>query len=167
MTSPTLEQIHRVPAVLTRQVGDEDIDLNHHMNAAIVFARQVEGIREAFSRAGVTENYVNTRAMGTFVVEHHIRYLKELRHGDAYSVRVRFLERTEKAVHVVSCLVSEAAAAVANIVEGVVVHVDQRTRRPTAFPSDIAAELDAQINAGDRSGWAHQPHLIMRGSTRA
>jgi acyl-CoA thioester hydrolase len=91
-----------------------------------------------------------------------LRYISELRLGDRYSVRVRFLSRTAKAIHVTGYLVNESRDTLANVMEVVSIHVNQETRRPTDIPDDVAAELDARITLGDGFGWPHMPRLAPR-----
>jgi acyl-CoA thioester hydrolase len=162
-TGPTLFQLNGLDTHLRRSVGPADIDLNGHMNAAHLFVAQTSAVRQSLAEVGVTETYVAERALGTFAVEHHVRYLAELRVGDGYSVHVRFLSRSAKAMHAASYLVNETDQRLSNVLEVVVVHVDQRTRRATEIPSDVAASVDARIVAGQALGWTHESRLALRG----
>lgn len=162
MTLPTVEQLRSVAPITRRAVTDDDLDLNGHMNALHFVAAQIRAMRAALSETGITEEYVAARRMGTFAAEQHLRYLGELRLGDDYSVRVRFLGRTGKAIHATGYLVNESAHRLAHVLEVISVHVDQETRRATEIPGDVAAELDARITLGDELGWPHEPRLTLR-----
>ncbi|MGK5112468.1 thioesterase family protein [Geodermatophilus sp. CPCC 205506] len=162
MPLPTVDQLRTVAATLQRAVGSEDLDLNGHMNATHLFSAHIASVRASLAEVGVSEEYVSKRGLGTFAVEHHIRYLGELREGNRYSVRVRFLERTGKAIHGVSYLVNESSATLANVLEVIVVHVDQTTRRATGIPEDVTAQIDEQIRMGNELGWTHDLRLTLR-----
>lgn len=148
--------------ILSRSVTTAELDLNGHMNAVHFFAAQVACVRTFLSDVGVSERYVDERRMGTFAVEHHLRYLGELREGETYSVRVRLLSRTGKALHAAAYLVNESARRLANVLEVIVVHVDQDTRRAIEIPEDLAAEFDRRIRAGEALGWTHDARLAFR-----
>lgn len=162
MTPPSLPQLHQLPPTVERPVGDDDLDFNRHMSAIAIFTAQVRSVRAALAGVGVTEEYVAQRRMGTFAAEHHIRYFGELREGHQISTRVRFLQRTDKAVHAQSYLVDETRGHLACALEVVCLHVDQETRRATSFPDDVAAAIDARVAESDALDWSSPHELAFR-----
>lgn len=157
---PVIAQIHELAAVREGVVEPDHIDLNGHMNASHILTEHVTSMRAALAGVGVGPQYVRTRGMGTFAAEQHLRYLNELRLGTRFSVRVRFLARADKALHAASYLVDESAGRVANVMETIVIHIDQSTRRATTIPDDLRSRLDAQIGAS--LSWEHPSRLPFR-----
>lgn len=146
MTS-LLDAVRLLPSVIDRTVDSCDIDLNNHMNVARFFDAQVSSVREALAGAGINEDYIAQRRLGTFAAEHHLRYLGELRQGERFSTRVRFIGRSPKAIHLQSFLVNESRDQLACVLEVIGVHISQETRRGAEIPTDIAASLDERIAA--------------------
>ncbi len=137
------------------------LDLNRHMNASHFFEAHVLSARSALASVGVDEEYVSQRKMGTFAVEQHIRYLGELREGERYSVRPRFLGRTDKAVHLATFLVNESVDRLASVLEVISLHVDQVARRATPIPGDVARRMDERIRLGQELDWQIDPRLSL------
>lgn len=164
---PPVSHVRDLAPVREGIVSPDDLDLNGHMNAVYFFSAHVSSVRVSLAEVGIDELYVVVRRMGTFAAEHHIRYLSELRLGDCYSVRPRFLARTQKAAHMMSFLVNETDGALASVLEVVVVHIDQDTRRATEIPDDVATRIDAHIRDDDALGWVPEPRLTLRGRERA
>ncbi|QCX26534.1 thioesterase family protein [Nocardioides jishulii] len=162
MALPRFDQLCALPAYGARTVTADDLDLNGHMNAAHFITAQIRAVRSALAEVGVDEAYVTERRMGTFAAEHNIRYLGELRLGDEFSVRVRFLDRTAKTVHGAAFLVDETKGRLATVLEVVTVHVDQETRRSTPMPDDLTQAIDARIAEGEALGWTLEPRLSLR-----
>ncbi|QNL93775.1 thioesterase family protein [Aeromicrobium senzhongii] len=162
MAQPSWTQIAQLPTPHRHTVDASHIDHNGHMNVVHHFTAQVAGVREALAAVGVTEDYVATRRLGTFAAEHHLSYLGELRLGDRYSVRTRFLGRRDKVAHLAAFLTNDTAEQLANVLEVISVHVDLGTRRATAFPADVGAQIDAAIESGDALGWTFEPRLGLR-----
>lgn len=162
VSQPTAAQCRDLVALREDAVTEADLDLNGHMNASRFFNAHVLSARSAFASVGVNEEYVALRKMGTFAVEQHIRYLGELRLGERYSVRPRFLGRTEKAVHLVSFLVNESTDSLASVLEIVSLHVDQVARRTTVIAADVATQLDERIRRDRCLSWEVQEHLSLR-----
>jgi len=162
MTLPSWTEVTQLPTLHRHTVEEPQLDHNKHMNVAHYFTAQIAGVRESLARAGVTEDYVASRGLGTFAAEHHLRYLSELRLGDAYSVRARLLRRSAKVVHLAAFLTNDTAERLANVLEVITVHVDLSSRRATPFPADIAEQLDQAISAGDGLGWSFDTRLALR-----
>ena len=150
---PSYEEICMLPAAIKSVVGPEFIDSNQHMNIAHYFAMGARGAQTALEEAGATRDYLAQHLLGFFTVEHHLRYYAELTEGEEMSVHPRVLERSDKAIHLVSLLVNDSQGRLANTVEIVVVHVDLETRRPTPMPDDLALSLDTTLGEHRSLAW--------------
>ncbi|MET0766818.1 MAG: thioesterase family protein [Aeromicrobium sp.] len=147
---PTYQQVVELPAQIERVVPPEFIDENGHMNIGRYFQLGGEALwTRCVGDLGMDDDYISDRGMSTFTAEHHIQYFSELLEGDAVSSRVRLLARSDKVLHALTMIVDETRHRLACVVETTIVHIDMTTRRPVAFPDDIAALVDTALKADD------------------
>ncbi|MBQ0923519.1 thioesterase family protein [Saccharopolyspora endophytica] len=85
------------------------------------------------------------RRLGIFAAEHHLSYHRELREGEKFSVHLRPVERSDKALHLVAMLLDRTNESLSCTLETVLVHVDLDSRRATSFPADISSKLDQEF----------------------
>lgn len=148
---PSVDRVRTLPAFFEKTVPDDYIDENGHMNVTRYFDLGAWAPWLRIGEIGVDQSYIDQRGMSFFTVEHHIRYLGELRLGDPLSVRAAFVARTDKALHGISFVVDEGRDKIACTMEILYVHVSMESRRSTPIPDDVAAGLDAAIAEGE---WA-------------
>lgn len=151
---PSYEQVLEVPALLDGTVDPDFIDVNGHMNIRHYLDYGTTSADVICRQIGIDEAYRAQRRMGVFTAEHHIRYFGEMHVGDKLSVHTRFLDRSGKAGHLLACILDRSHEVLACTLEIVLVHVDMDTRRPVAFPDDIAAGFDGWIAESQQIGWA-------------
>jgi acyl-CoA thioester hydrolase len=150
---PTVDQVLAMPALVDRKVAADFIDANTHMNIRHYLDAGADSAEELCQRVGINDAYRAERRMGVFTVEHHLRYLAEMREGDVFSVHTRVLERSDKVGHLLAFIVDRTGGRLACTMEIVLVHVGMDTRRPTPFPDDVATAWDALIAESDSVGW--------------
>jgi acyl-CoA thioester hydrolase len=143
-TLPPVEKIRTLPAYFDMPVPDDYIDVNGHMNIVKYFELATWAPWRLVDDLGVDDDYI-ARGQSFFTVEHHVRYLGELRLGERLSVRPALVGRTGKAVHGISFVLDEARDKVACTLELMYVHVSMASRRALDVPDDIGAALDASI----------------------
>ena len=148
---PSLDLVRSLKAHTETTVPAEYIDENGHMNITRYFELGAWAPWTRLGELGMEADYIERRGLSFFTVEHHIRYLAELRLGEAFSVRSAFVARTGKAVHGITFVVDEERDRVACTMEIVYVHVSMDSRRAADIPDDVAAGLDAEIA---ERGWA-------------
>ncbi|MDO9456438.1 thioesterase family protein [Nocardioides sp.] len=146
MTSlPDIDQVRSLPAHFEMTVPDDYIDENGHMNITKYFELGAWAPWQRISELGAGEDYITERALSFFTVEHHIRYLGELRLGEPLSVRPALVARTGKALHAIAFVIDESRDKIACTMEVLYVHVSMETRRSVEIPDDVAAGLDGEI----------------------
>lgn len=150
---PTYKQVLDLPAVITRTVPEEFLDENDHMNIGRYLEVASDALQESTNAVGLGSTYITERNLSSFTAEHHLRYFSELRLGDRFSAHVRLLERSDKALHSITFLVDHAHEALSFTCEATLVHIDLATRRPTPYPDDIAAGIDALIAEQGAVAW--------------
>ena len=144
---PTPDQVRSLPAFFDQEVEDGFIDENGHMNITDYFRLGTWAPWLRLGELGMGELYIPERGFSFFTVEHHIRYLGELRHGQRFRVHAGFAGRTSKALHGISFVVDVARDVIACTLEEMYVHVSMETRRAVSIPEDVGAALDSEIAA--------------------
>ncbi len=142
---PDIDRLRSLPAYFEQEVPDDYIDENGHMNITKYFELGAWAPWLRVGELGVDEGYLSERKLSFFTVEHHIRYVGELRLGERFSVRPAFVGRTDKALHGISFVVDEGRGRLACAMEIMYVHVSMESRRSVAVPDDVAAALDGEI----------------------
>jgi acyl-CoA thioesterase FadM len=142
---PDIDQVRTLPAYFEMEVPDDYIDPNGHMNITKYFELGAWAPWERLGDFGAGLSYIGERQLSFFTVEHHIRYLGELRLGERFSVRPAFVGRTGKALHAIAFVVDEEHGRVACSMEIMYVHVSMESRRAVTVPDDVAAALDDEI----------------------
>lgn len=148
---PSIDQVRSLPAYFEMTVPEDFIDENGHMNITKYFDLGAWAPWKRLGELGMGEDYIERRQQSFFTVEHHIRYLGELRLGEPLSVRTAIVERTHKAVHGISFVVDESRDKIACVMEISYVHVSMESRRSAPIPDDVAAGIDGEIA---QRGWA-------------
>lgn len=151
ITVPTYDQVDQLPRHLERVVPPEYIDENGHMNIGHYLGLGGTALwQRCQGELGMPKDYIATRGLSTFTAEHHLTYHSELLEGQDVSVRVRLVARSAKVLHAVCLVVNETDRRLACTMETIMVHMDMTQRRPADFPDDVAALIDAGLEADDR-----------------
>jgi uncharacterized protein (TIGR02246 family) len=118
-----------------------------HMNVAWYVHLFDRGIWEFFARHGLDEGYRQAAGSGMFALEESVRYLSELREGQALSVYTGVLEVRPKTLRLQQYMVDRAGEKVAAVREVVAAHIDLSTRRSAPFAEAVLARLHAAPRA--------------------
>jgi len=117
------------------------IDYNGHLNMAyynVLFDRAVD---EVYELLGCGLAYVEARRHSCFTAEVHVRYLRELRAGDAVRVTLQLLDFDAKRLHFFEQMFHAEQGWLAATSENMALHVDMAAKKTAAFPGEIAARL--------------------------
>jgi acyl-CoA thioester hydrolase len=144
---------YRTPIATGQQaILEEWIDANGHMNVAyysLIFDR---GLDFALETLGIGPAYVARVQRAVFVVESHVRYLRELRASDTVAVCFQLLDCDSKRIHFVEQMLDVNTCELAATSEQIGVHVDLRTRKAVAFSDDSLRRLQGLLQAHSRLG---------------
>ncbi|MEU1525470.1 thioesterase family protein [Nocardia rhamnosiphila] len=151
---PTAGQIREIAPSLAATVTAREIDDNGHMNVLHYLDHSSRGADILVRSVGIDEGYRRDRKLGLFTTEHHLTYYSELLEGDPFTVHVRVLDRSDKAVHLICFLVDRLRDKLSNTLEIMLVHVDLERRRASPMPSDIMAAIDHHIAVSGALSWA-------------
>jgi acyl-CoA thioester hydrolase len=128
---------------LSGQVLPDYIDTNGHMNIVRYFElNSLALMRFMEEDAGLDPDHRAKARTSMFTAEHHLMYYSELLVGEPFSVYPVVVERSNRALHMMSYLVDTTRGVVANTLETLGVHVSLDSRRAVPFPPATAGKLD-------------------------
>jgi acyl-CoA thioester hydrolase len=147
------------------EVLPEWIDANNHMNLAyytVLFDYATDAL---FDAIGIGRQYKASTNHGTFVVETHNLYERELLLGDRVRVATQILGIDDKRLHLGHEMFMLASGQRAAMQELMYLHIDLAARRVVPFPpavrDRVAAAASAHANL-PRPAWAGR-HIAMPG----
>ena len=110
-----------------------------HMNVMWYTAKFDEASWQLLSRVGLSRARMQRESIGMAAVEQHLQYKRELRAGDAITVRSSVLEVNDKSVRVSHELRNDETGEVAATAVIVAVHIDAIARKALPLPEDVRA----------------------------
>jgi acyl-CoA thioester hydrolase len=113
------------------------IDYNGHLNVAyynVLFDRAVD---EVYELIGLGPAYLKQHGHSTMVAETHVRYLRELREGDAVRVSVQLLDYDAKRIQLFEQLLHATENWVSATCESMTLHVDMVAKKVAPFPDSV------------------------------
>jgi acyl-CoA thioester hydrolase len=132
------------------EVLSEWIDANDHMNLAyytVLFDYATDALFEAI---GIGRQYKDSSGNGTFVVETHNLYERELLLGDRVRVSTQILGMGPKRLHLAHEMFAMAGGQRAATQELLYVHVNLGARRVVPFPDGVRERVAAAAAAHAR-----------------
>src|SRR5438067_12161131 len=117
-----------LPITYRATIPPDYLDEMGHMNVmwyTHLFGCATMGL---FERIGLTREYFEAHHAGSFALEHHVRYLAEVRVGQHVTLRTRALGRSAKRMHFMHFMVHDDGRLAATG-EFIGTHVDMKVRR--------------------------------------
>ena len=140
--------------VTHRTVIPEDfIDEFGHMNVMWYTHLFTEAAGGLFQLVGLTREHFTANQTGSFALEQHFRYLKEVRLGQHVTLRSRVLGRSAKRWHTMHFMTIDELDVLAATAEVVSTYVDLAVRRSAAMPPAVAAAIDRLLTEYASLGW--------------
>ncbi|RAI29261.1 thioesterase [Rhodoplanes elegans] len=137
-----LKPVFFAPFVSTvMRVEPDWIDYNGHLNMAfynVLFDRAAD---EVLALIGAGTDYVDRQRHSYYTAETHVRYLRELKAGDAVRATFQLLDYDAKRLHYFEQLFHADAGWMAATMEVMALHVDMDAARAAPTPPLIAARL--------------------------
>jgi acyl-CoA thioesterase FadM/ketosteroid isomerase-like protein len=141
---PSLDEALAKPLALEAVVEPRFIDSIGHMNVASYVHLFDRATWAFFARVGIDDEYRRRANVGMFAVEEHVRYLAELREGEALAVHTWLQDAGGKWLRLGHAMVDRKRQRLSAVAEVVGVHIDFGTRRSKPFPDELAARLRAE-----------------------
>ncbi|HET7399864.1 MAG TPA: thioesterase family protein [Intrasporangium sp.] len=149
----TAGQVRALPCAHEQVVPSDFADANGHMNIVRYMQLHNDAAWKYMHHFGLGEEHAADSSAGSFEVEQHLRYLREVHVGDVVAVHVRMLGRSEKALHVMQFLVNVSRNELANTFESLSLSVDMATRKVVPYPPHVADLLDARLRIDQALDW--------------
>ena len=142
-----------LPVTQRKVIPENYMDIMGHMNVMWYIHIFDRGTRKLFDKIGFGEEYVRRTGKGSFALEAHIRYLSEVKLGDAVTVRSRVLARSAKTLHFIHFMIKDHDESLAATIELLGAHADLAQRKVTPFPSEILSRLDPLLEVHQKLPW--------------
>jgi len=142
-----------LPVTNHKVIPEKYIDIMGHMNVMWYIHIFDIGTRNFFDSFGFGQEYINRTGNGSFALESHIRYLGEVKQGEAVTVRSRLLDRSAKTLHFMHFMTRDHDGKMAATIELLGAHADLGQRKVAPFPPEILARLDRLLNTHQQLSW--------------
>src|SRR5947208_9130442 len=129
------------------------IDEFGHVNVMWYTHLFTEGAGGLFQMVGLTREHLEANRAGTFALEQHFRYLKEVRLGQHVTLRSRVLGRSAKRWHTMHFMTIDELDVLAATAEVVSTYVDMTVRRSAPMPAGITDAMDRLLTEHRNLGW--------------
>ena len=139
-----------IPAPFDRYEGEvlpEWIDFNGHLNLAYYVVLFDYATDMLFDELDLGRAYRRATNLGTFVVEAHTRYEREVLVHQRVGVATQIVEVDDKRLHLAHEMFRRADGERAATQELLFLHVDLVARRVCPFPPALKARVDAAAAA--------------------
>lgn len=150
---PSFDQVRALPCAHEQVVPAHFADANGHMNIVRYMELHNEAAWKHMSQFGLGAEQALDGTAGSFEVEHHLRYLREVHVGDVVAVHFRLLGRSPRALHIMQLLLNITRCELANTLESTSLSVDLTTRRTVPFPARVSALLDDRLRVDQALDW--------------
>jgi len=128
-------------------VQDEWVDYNGHLNMAYYNVLFDHATDEALTAVGVGPEYIKATGSSLFTLEAHITYVRELHSGNPVRMTVQFLDYDVKRIHFVQQMFHAGEGWLAAVSENMVMHIDMRAKKSSAFAPNELAMIKAMHQA--------------------
>jgi acyl-CoA thioester hydrolase len=143
-----------LPVVHADQISARHIDRFGHVNVMWYTHFFDEGTLGLFERLGCGPSYHATSGHGTFALEQHARYLRELREGERIELRARLLGASPKRIHFMLFLSAGPELSATSELLGMHVHLG--TRRSAALPPAVSLAARGLLAVHRELAWTAQ-----------
>jgi acyl-CoA thioester hydrolase len=142
-----------LPVTHRAVIPQDFIDEFGHVNVMWYTHLFTEGAGGLFQLVGLTWEHLEANRAGTFALEQHFRYLKEIRQGQHVTLRSRVLGRTAKRWHTIHFMTIDELDVLAATCEVVSTYVDMTVRRSAPMPAVITDGINRLLAEHANLGW--------------
>lgn len=150
--TPTYEQVRSLALLGELTAPGEFEDANGHISITGHLASHERASWTWIEELGFHSDAAPSR-YGIMDLEHHLRYLAELRIGTQLAVHLRWLGVARRVVHGMTFAVDLDERELVSTLEFTSVHVDLERRRAVAFPDTVGARIEALLAADEQRDW--------------
>ena len=124
-------------------VQAEWIDYNGHMNIAYYVVAFDRATDKLFDRLDLGRDYVRRTNCSAFVLEMHVGYERELKHGDKLRVACQLIDADAKRLHLFHSMYHAERGYRAATIEMLLLHVALDGPRSAPFPAPQREAIEA------------------------
>jgi acyl-CoA thioester hydrolase len=149
-----LEKVRALgPVCLSMTVPDSYADQNGHMNMRWYLAIFDDAGEALHARLGLTPEYHQAHGTGTFDLEHHIHFLREVMPRDVVTVYARLVAHSAKRLHYLLFLIDETKDRLAATFECMNAFAALAARGTAPWPPEISARIAADVDFNNELDW--------------
>jgi acyl-CoA thioester hydrolase len=142
-----------LPVTHRAVIPESFIDEFGHVNVMWYTHLFTGGASGLFQIVGLTREHFDANHTGSFALEQHFRYLKEVRLGQHVTLRSRVLGRTAKRWHTMHFMTIDESDLLAATAEVVSTYVDMTVRRSAPMPKAITDAMDRLVAEHSKLDW--------------
>lgn len=142
-----------LPITHQATIPESYIDSMGHMNVmwyTSLFGKAMGGI---FNIIGLNKEYYLAHHCGAFALQQFFDYRKEVRVGEAVTIRSRVLGRSDKRLHIMHFMAKGDSHVLACTCEVICAHIDMNIRRTSPFKPELAESIDRIIAEHAALNW--------------
>jgi len=156
-TWPGPEQLRDLPLQLDHVIPPAWEDRNGHVNVQFYLTLFEMGSWKILEDLGIDEAWMQQHQYSFFDLEHHLRYLAEIRVGDRVTAYNRVVGLSAKRFHGLYLIVNESRERLACALEYISAGVDMEQRRTAPMPRELLIGLGRLYAEHQMLSW--QPPL--------
>lgn len=141
------------PPLLRMEIPESYRDSNGHMNVRWYVGIFDDASDVLHEQMGLTPEFHEAHASGTFDLEHHIQYIGEALPGEQVAVYVRYIAASAKRLHYVMFLVNESRGNLSATLECINAFADLRVRKTAPWPEIAARKIVEEVAASEQLKW--------------
>ncbi len=142
-----------LPMTLEAEIPKEYIDIMGHLNVAWYTHFFSEAMLGLYGHLGFEVGELDEMRRGSFALETHIRYFREVRLSHKIEIFTRMIARNEKRFHIMCFMRNQTRNEFSASYEVVATSVNLQKRKPAPIPQDVGAAMDTMIAAHRLLDW--------------
>lgn len=142
-----------LPITYQGSVLGAEIDEMDHMNVAYYLHKFNLATLKFLDSFGFGKQYRANGEFGGFVLEHHIKYLAEVRLNDSLTIFTRALAHNHKLIHSIHFMVRDKDNKLSATCECLNIHIDRKQRKSAPFPPEILNNYQLIEKAHQQLSW--------------
>jgi acyl-CoA thioester hydrolase len=143
----------QLPITYNGIISSSEIDAMDHMNVAYYAEKFNLATLEFLELFDFGRPYRVSNEFGGFVLEHHIKYLAEVRLKDEITIYSRAIDNNHKLIHFIHFLVRNRDNKLSATCENINVHIDRKSRKSSPFPKNIFSKYELIKKAHQSLDW--------------
>lgn len=143
----------QLPITYIGTVIKNEIDDMDHMNVAYYAEKYNQATIEFLELFEFGKEYRSTKKFGSFILEHHIKYIAEVRLGEAVTIYTQIINSNRKLTHFIHFLVKDRNQELSSTCECVNIHINRKNSKSYQLPDNIYNNITRMKKAHQSLDW--------------